>query len=380
MINPLFSDLLRESAYNPESLFPSVSVHTEEEPPSLWLSETLLGAFLSFVLRRLDILKADGSMKKKTEEEIGQVLPVLLKDAGSGTRFSVLLYGLKNLGLLGKTGSFIKPDLEKWKAFAMLPEAERFFYFTAAASIMHEDVSLKAAREAASGMRDFFGALPPGRALSTGSLSKLAFTSFAERGFTGYQYEYLIDTLSCIGVLVPFKDLGFYIHPDLLRFLGNTEPGSAEEAVKSTDPGLILQPDFTITVKPGISMEDCITLACASDIERYDIYPHYVLSKLSFIRALEYGITATKLLSMLQKLSGQTVPQNVSFSVRNWEKDYESLKFFKGIVCVADSEKAHIIENTDLLKPWIRKTFARGVYLFDEGEREQWESALKEQV
>ncbi len=372
-INPIFEDLVRESAYTPNALFPSIEVSAEQELAYPWLSESLLPAFLSFILKRLKVLKADGQMKKKIEDEMGQILPDLLRDTRRGTRFSLLLTGLKNLGLIGAQDSLIRPDMDKWRAFALLPKDERFLYLTAAATCPQETPSIRAVQETAQIIRGLLKALPEGRAYTIQALVRLASVSDGNSDFPQKRYEYLIDTLVDFGILIPADEWGYYKHPNLSSMM---DDGSSSRA-RTAEPPLILQPNFTLTVKPWLSLEDSILIACVSDIEHYDLYPQYTLSKHSFIRIFDYGITASDVLSRLKSLSGQDVPQNVAFSVTSWENDYGSLKFFKGVICVADKAKTHIIEHTEVMKPWIKKTFAPGLYLLDPDEREEWENAFK---
>jgi len=372
-INPLFADLIHQAAYNPGILFPSIEIKHEGEINPPWLSEPLITAFLSFILKRLKVLKADGQIKKKIEDEMLQILPGLIKDTRQGTRFSLLMRGLVNLKLIEAQDALIKPDMDRWRAFALLPKEDGLLYIIAAACI--QDVSsIKSIQETACIIRGLLSALPSGRAFTLQALVRLASVSDRGKALPQRRYEYLIDTLADFEILIPTGDWGFCIHP-YLSFIGGT--GVQNQSTSSFEPPLILQPNFTITVKPWLSLSDSILIACIADITRYDTYPQYTISRHSFIRIFDYGITAAEVLSRLKELSGQDIPQNVAFSVMSWANDYGSLKFYKGIICVADKEKTHIIEHTDILTPWIKKTFAPGLYLFDPDEREEWENAFR---
>ncbi|MDA3810319.1 MAG: helicase-associated domain-containing protein [Spirochaetaceae bacterium] len=144
------------------------------------------------------------------------------------------------------------------------------------------------------------------------------------------------------------------------------------------EPSLIIQPNFEITVKPFMNLQDSILLASVMEIKQYDLFSHFALTRESFLQAFDKGIKSEDILEKLKELSRKEIPQNVSISLNDWEEDHRKVKLYTGIVLKVSQDKEMLIENTAYLKPYIKEILAPGVYLLDQDQEKLWMEALGE--
>jgi len=98
-ISPVFEDLFKNKIVDTNLLFPSMDC-TEKKIPNLWFTDALVTAFFSFIYKFPDILKLDGTIKKKALDEINGIFPTLLTEEKTGTRLNLLLQSLESLSLI----------------------------------------------------------------------------------------------------------------------------------------------------------------------------------------------------------------------------------------------------------------------------------------
>jgi hypothetical protein len=181
-------------------------------------------------------------------------------------------------------------------------------------------------------------------------LGRLAAHRLPDKPVVGVDWiEGLID----FGVLLPSGGETYARNPRL-----SLPAPAAGEPVR-----VIVQPNFDITVKPGLPLRDGILLAAAADIKKLDLFPVYELSKASFSRALGLGFDGKALAGRLRELSGGSLPQNVLFSLEVWEREYGSIALYQGVVIVADEDRRGVLDHHAGFRRLVKLHPAPGVYL-----------------
>jgi len=361
LLNPLLEEDLLASAVDASLLVRSRKAEPTDLPRP-WISDSLLIALLSVLLEEGDFLKSDGGIRKKTETEIRKRLPILFPDE-EGTRFGLLFSALRTAGLLrrGEGGHGI--DLDAWRDFAALDELARSCLLVRCS---RESDVLKAWREAEF-LAGFLPTLAKDRAYGKDALVKLARLVAHRAAPDLVVREDWIDALEAWDAVARTEDGSWLPNP---RFPSRNR-GASDEA------GIILQPNFDIAAKPDLSLREGLVLAAAAHLRRYDTLSQYELSKESFAQALSLGFHGREVSRELERLSAHATPQNVSFSLDVWEREYGSLALFEGVVIAADEDRMHLIEHLEELRKFIRLRLAPGIYLTDRSSLPECRRILK---
>lgn len=91
---------------------------------------------------------------------------------------------------------------------------------------------------------------------------------------------------------------------------------------------LIIQPNFELVVLAPVSEVLLIKLDTFADRIRLEHIAQYRLSKSSVTRAISYGLHAQEILEVLEHASGTEVPQNVRYSVVEWERQARRIELW----------------------------------------------------
>ncbi len=373
-LNPFLADGIRLRAVRPAVLFPSRE-EQPSNPPLPWLSEGLLLGFLSWMLRRQEVLKSDGTFRRRAIAEIEGIFPSLLLPSPEGTRLYLLKDALVSLGLLRLRDGVLLPDLPAWQEF-MEQEAgsRRPMLWAAFASRAALPLETRSRFIAA-----LLTALPGGRAFSVPSLVRMAAAALPGEQIDPETGRRIVVAMASLEILLPAGDPGS-VPGDAARnsgrdggteeYLRNPHARMDEEQAAEREPPLILQPTFDLTVTPRMPAAEALPIAIAADVRGCDTYTRYELTKGSVARAIREGWDAEGILRHLERLSGKPAPQNVAFSLDIWERELRSLALYRGRVLVVDGELRHLVEHSEELRSSIRKVLAPGVYLLvdEDGE------------
>ena len=369
-LNPLLEETLLNQAVRREFIFPPEG-RTGSPPPESWISDLLIVSVLTYFAEDRNLLKNDGGIKKRYLEELEFLFPLLFEEEPCGLRLHLLIEVLSNSGLLTRNeassftasppaaGEFEGIDRERRRirlaAKAIPPklagrfEGERIL--KALLKLLEPDAfySLPTVEKAVRGicLRNGWPLTNPGeiarRICSSGAL---AGADPPDGGETAPLYRKTVP------------------------------PAAAAEDAAGGGAKIVLQPTFTVTVKPEITLSEGILLVHTAAIKRYDRYSEFEITKESFTRGLKAGLTSTEIAERLGELSGSPVPQNLVFTFSTWEKEYRSISLYRGIVLAADEERRHLIEHDPGIRRYIRRTLGPGLYLLSESERDGWEAAL----
>ncbi|HWR12845.1 MAG TPA: helicase-associated domain-containing protein [Rectinemataceae bacterium] len=119
-----------------------------------------------------------------------------------------------------------------------------------------------------------------------------------------------------------------------------------------------------IHVLPSASVRDCIALLDIGILVAASGAWEITLTRDSIRRAFASGRTVEDIERMLGSLSGMPIPQALSFDIRAWENEYNSIRLFKGYVLSADRSSAKIIEQSGALAHFPHEMLGEGVYYF----------------
>lgn len=358
-ISPVFNELFKTKVFDTDLLFPSMDCQ-DEKYPDIWLTDALVTAFISFICKIPDILKLDGTIKKKAEDEIRRIFPDLLTEKKTGTGLSILLQTLQGLSIITQTPDEIVLLEDNLKEFSELRNKQRFMLY-AAASIGNEN-STGLIIKLSELIDRLLNAIPQGKSFTLGSIKKLLLLIIKKSAVNYLNTDSILDALISLGYLV-FSDTRYVINPHLKEHL----------AVKEyTEPPLIVQPSFDITVKPWISLKDGIKFASVTEIKKFDLYPDFELNRGSYIRGHDCKLHSGSIIKVMEKLSARSIPQNISVSVESWEEDYNRVHLYEGIVLTVNSDKQIIIKHLYKLHPYILKELADGIYLMDSENVKEW--------
>ena len=159
----------------------------------------------------------------------------------------------------------------------------------------------------------------------------------------------------------------WYIHPMVTELLNKTAPES---------PAFFLQATFDANLTPESPFS--LPLALALTCERYDAFAQLTLSSLSFRNFLKAGLSLEELQQELGERFLVELPQNILFSLKDWEDNYHSIRLWEGVVLEVGRERIPLIERSPRLKSLIKRELGEGTYLLAREDRQEWEIALTE--
>jgi len=363
-ISPLFENLFKNKVFNTNLLFPSMDCN-DKKFPEIWFTDALLTAFISFIYKVPDILKLDGTIKKKAQDGINSIFPNLFENEKLGTRINLLLKSLKNLSLLEDNHDEIILLEENLLEFSEIQISERYMFY--AASIVSKDIPDNLLANLADVIEKLLNAIPAGKSFDLGSIKKLLLLIIKKSSLNYQNCDSILDALISLKFLVLSKT----------RYLVN--PHLKEQLLwkEFTEPPLIVQPSFDLTVKPWLSLKDGIKFACLTDIKKFDLYPDFELNRASYTRGHDSKLHSSSIIKTLEELSSRPIPQNILVSVDSWEEDYNRVKIYEGIILSVNPDKRIIIKHLHNLQAFILEELADGVYLMDSNFVKEWKIIIE---
>ncbi len=361
-LNPALPKHLIEKASRPGNLI-SVGGGGAGKPGIPWMNDSLMLAFLSYLLEKPLLFKADGGWKVKAEEEIYSRFPGLMDE--SSRRLDLLRLALLRTGLASEQELRLAPCLEAWKSISSMDKSTRLLSLWSAASAYSwetqdvPDNALSRNREMITLFGSFLASIPRGCTLTGEVLRRIFLIQASRRAVSFPGKEELDNSL------------------DTLRFLDLLS--SAETIHQQVDADavhVVVQPNFELSVPPELDLDRGLIIALSSRIKHFDQLPCFEITRGSFHRFLNHGYSSTELIEHLQKLSARSVPQNILFSLQTWEREFRKLQIYDGVVLIADEDRQYLLEHSRLLKKYIHRKLGKGIYLLDRGEKEAWMKAL----
>jgi hypothetical protein len=355
-LSPLFKEIIEDKMINPDLLFPSEPAKPKLLP-SPWPTDQLLCALLNMIAKHGGMLnKADGNLRKKVQQDMEERFSLL-----SVEQLRLFLRGLKLLGIESEADS---PDID---ALTEMDREKRTWLFMGAVALAadgEERAQRSECRLMAEKLQLFSVQLDPDRLYSEESLRNICAAALLRRGLTDYDLSRYPALLERCGALV--REESYYRRALL--------PGMKKDH-QEAGPLLLVQPDFSITLKTDIPLKEAIFLTSFLSLRRYDLYPSYELNRDSFHRGCLFFSPET-LLSLLEE-SGKGIPQNVHTSIRSWEKEIGSISLVRGVILEVGAERRHLVDHDPEVAPFIERTLGPGLYLLNPNKEEGWRKSLE---
>jgi hypothetical protein len=410
-LNPLLEPVLAPLITDISALFPSFAPDAspgEAEggsspenggPSGAWsfADDRTLAALFAFVTGEGDFFKAEGGIRKKVLEEGSRLFP--------GADMETLTGGLERLGLIRRTGPRYQRDPGRLGFFGDMPARERLVYWAAGIGLhMRGRAEPEAGaayynrnrlRSRSRFIHRLLGVLEPGRLYPRETLRRLAEMlerEIAGAGFvwgddpgpaqslrTAAGFEPLLASLEMTGLLSsPGGDLwsaggtGRTVdHPD--RPPDRAAGGAAGKAADSGGPAPVIAMDtaFSCILYPGIDFADALALASFCAVRETGVVVRFELTRDSVTRGFDQGLSAGAMFSLLERLSGNQVDQNLGWTLRDWEKRYSAVSLHRGVVLSLAEDRRSLADGGGPLAPLIARTLAPGVYLLSVTEQDE---------
>ncbi len=132
-------------------------------------------------------------------------------------------------------------------------------------------------------------------------------------------------------------------NPSAFRLLPEAEAimsAAPVEAEQETWGRLIVQPNFELVALAPVSEALLIKLDRFADRTRLEHIAQYRLSKSSVTHAIPYGLHAQDIQEMLEKASGTEIPQNVSYSLAEWENQARRIELWPNATLIEVDDEA----------------------------------------
>ena len=365
-ISPVYRNIFNREVIDAEHLIKSYPPEAEDKNTEIdsavkyiWLNDSVIFSIFSFLLRKEQILKLDGSFRKKVVEELMDIFPEKLA-ADSENRVDLVRNIIKRLSLVIQEEDSFRPAVERWLEIGKLTGRERIELFLGAAVSDDYPVS-------GSFMLALIKSLVKcARGFSRSALVRIIELVSVKNSIPVPEHaDNIIDVLCTLEILTESSGLYYPAKVELY------------EAAGSTEFEFILQPNFDIIADRRIPFYSGVILALFADITRFSDLLSFRLTKESFVRGLEAGFTGEDIIVHLKKYTGHGIPQNVMFSLQSWEKEFRSIEIFSGIILTADEKKRKIIDNSPYLCDRILKKLGEGIYLVNPGNIENLKKTLR---
>jgi hypothetical protein len=379
-INPLLEQNLKPYLTKEKIISYSIEYDQEDIVKSNGLSPEFLAGFIAFVLENPDLLRADGTFKKKVDVQLKEIFPTYQ----NLDFFKLILNGFINLGLFRQNDDGIFPLFDRLKNFARLTETELYVYLAVAATGRYpRDVIQKQSQHFIELLAHIEGAfytkeniikqsflLAERNTLTGESTSKVgrfaAILREAQNQKTGQNQEnHVLEGEFSISALID-NGLAF----GLLNLCKNQKK-SLEGYVVSKIPqtssvkNLNIDGGFSVSIMPGLPLLKLLTFAKSLEIVKLDTILQMEINKKSILNSFSLEETPESLMFAFSELSNYEIPQNLKFSIEDWFENYNSANLFYGYVLKIQPEKAALIEKNPVIEPYIKITLAPGVFLLD---------------
>ncbi|MDR1588346.1 MAG: helicase-associated domain-containing protein [Treponema sp.] len=390
ILSPLISDRnLLFPSFPPDAAPASVPGASAAGVQVSFLDDRVLAGLFSFVSGGSVFFKAEGGFRKRTID--------LGKKAFPGLEPEMLIGGLLALGLFRIDGDRLFPDYRRFSDFGMLTPRERMEYCAAGICYYCAEARSPGAvssylcrnriRDLSVFIHRFLDLLDPSRLYPFKSLRRFAAVLSREQGTlkqdagrNGFDEGLMIGVLEKTGLLEPASPE--YWRPgspasDIARNeKGRPDAAAPHAADRAAAPVIAPDTSLSFIVYPEITYEDALGLAAVLNVREAGAAVRFELTRESAVRGFDRGISAGDMIELLRRLSGGRIDETLIWTLKDWEKRYGEVSFYRGLVLRLSEERRYLAE-TDPLAGLIRETLAPGFYLLPEKAGEEAAEALR---
>ncbi|MFP3043658.1 helicase-associated domain-containing protein [Treponema primitia] len=378
-LNPLLEPVLGPIIIDKSSLFPSEPLKIPElSNPSGYgiLDDRILAALFAFISDQPDFFKNEGGIRKKVLDDGRLLFP--------GLDLESLIGGLQCLGLLQQQGERIIPDESKLRHFTELSFNERQEYCAAGICIDKSipksapwSLAAKFPSQSNRGrlptltgfIHTFMDVLKTAQRYPRSTLKRIADilersgieqipwgVETKSRGNIGDLFDSMLEALKTVGLLGTDSEDGYFRYPPAMR------ETALRVAVIAMDTA------FSCILYPEICFSDALALASFSLVRETGTAVRFEITRESVVRGFDRGKNAEAMVTLLDRLSGNQVDQNLRWTVKDWESRYSGVSLHQGIVLTLSEDRRYLAE-AEPVSSLISRILMPGVYLLSASEK-----------
>lgn len=368
-INPLIKDCIIEFSSENVFFLPEKTEYTDAK--ELKMTNALLFGICSFFMHNKNILKSDGTLKKKPYEKLQTVIPYFFENP---CYIYTLFSALENLGLIIKTETGFLIQKQKWVGFSNLTFFEKQMYIIAA-SLFHcrsDDIQFLVSL-----FIDFIKEFKHNCLYNMHDVERffslLCMQKICEKNFNQDSTMYallkvdkttLFSFIISINVLCK-KDDYVYINSDLFKTIDvNEKP-------------FLVEPSFEVTVLPNSNLTVLLQSLDFLNPVIIQTASKFELTKQTCLNAFSNNQSDITILNVLSSMSAHNIPQNICVSISDWYKNFTAISLFKGFIVSVSLEKQIIFESHADIKKIIHRKLGDGIYLLNIDDTSQFEMLAK---
>ena len=409
-VNPMLDDVLEPFMSRSVLLAENASKKTEHKKNTVMpLSPELIAAFVSYLFEDSGVCKADGTFKKRALSDLERIFP------GRIGQLRLLMTAFINLSLVKESVGGYEVDRPRFALFASLEDEIQYAYLCVASqgrfsrdgimrqaqllldcakSIPEKGFSRTMLLRSAFLISEKEFAVPGVASDSEQSrfaqiLSRARKTEPQEKTAAvqtpaGPVIDRLVDSAVEFGILV---QTGFIAGDDNESDILNNEQEavyvcgtlvSGESRKRGQKiPVLSIDAGFTLTLLPGLSLEELLPLMDCMSVRQFDTAAVFEITKKSVMRAFDYGMSTDAICTLLSAYCPYGVPQNLRVSIEDWNKSYSSSALYKGYVLQVAKENCVFAEKNPAIAPYIKKILAPGIYLLGVHSDEEAQAVIE---
>ncbi|MFA6856091.1 MAG: helicase-associated domain-containing protein [Treponema sp.] len=376
-INPLLEAVLTPYI-SIDRILPAAVCAVRIDDAYFCLSPEFIAAFVSYIIEKPELCRADGTIKKNNETRLEEIFPDKLKC------LQLLFTAFLNLQLIKQNEKSVICDKDKFAAFAELSPKKQYAYLCAASA---GRLSREGLRSQAQLFLDCTASIPQGGItrdvllreavlLGDTAVRQTRFSHIIEQArqrqlisgeATGQLFDRIIDSAEIFGLFAVTgrTEKGEKIYTPGAPFVNEAYFKEQCSKVVNIDAG------FTITIMPGLPLKKLLPLASFLSVTRCNTVVEFEINRMSAIRAFDAGYTAEEIYKQLSEYTPYSIPQNLRISIEDWYNSYSSAMMYKGYILKLDEKNAQLIEKNPNTSQYIQIKLAPGIYLLDIDNEEE---------
>ena len=152
-------------------------------------------------------------------------------------------------------------------------------------------------------------------------------------------------------------------HPDAFRLARGFALITSEHPMDFEEPPwgrLIVQPNFELVALAPVSEAFLVNLDRFAERVRLEHIAQYRLTRASVTRAIQLGLHANAIQEILEQAAGGEIPQNVRYSLMEWERQARRIELWRGVTLleVDDASLLDALFNDEETRPLMGRRLA----------------------
>lgn len=338
-----------------------------------YLTPLYLASFISFALAHGTITKADGSLKKHAEEELGAAF------AGNLEPLRIINSAFFNMEIFNEGRKNISADWERLEYFSGLTEFAQAVYICAASG------DKLPSRVLASKAQDLCALLcsapESGYTLEQFLLSDKIIRAERESSEEQSRFSKLLTPSSQNSSGALEDTLKACVTLGLLEKVSETDSGqsvyalsgnlSAEKKMPLKKNAVNIDAGFFVTVLPELSLRELLPLSQCMDVIKCDTVSTFELTKQSVTRTFNEGHDCGYIAGCIRNFCAHELPKNLIIILEEWYKSFSAVSVFHGFIICVPPENSKAILSNKRISAHISRELSPGVFLTDfENEQE----------